>query len=767
MPVKTKYNLVDDGHDLRIPLHNEEAFQHGINFEAKYIGSLDVTRPSSRVEIVAAMRRIRYEFKVKNIKKKKVSIMVSVEGVKVSLRKKKKKKEWMWDENKMMVMQDPIYRIFYVSHDSQDLKIFSYIARDGHSNVFRCNVFKSKKKSQAMRIVRTVGQAFEVCHKLSLKNAQQNTDGQVDCNSEKNGNNPSMTGVHAQPPVCMCRLVDSGTEFIGIAEKTSTVAEETDIDADEANQIPAAEELNINRGVTDLDATAKASDLSTSDNKNPASSILGTVRMTEETCNAISEEASLLMSSPRLLLPALSVLSPATPLSVHHQIQLLQQQLQQQQQQTQVAVAQVHLLKDQLSAEATARLEAQARVHQLLLQNKDLLQHISLLVKQIQELETKITGPNSMGSQDSLLEIAFRSTVPPVICDPTTPKPELSAPNLPQLCTTDGTINAFASSNGNLGSPIVDQSMFENTVAQQQSPQTTRLGQPTTKRTQASPNTNLSVGSLDSPSSGGQQRLKNAINLGKAVGAKMNDLLRRKESSHVGDIGVTEINKNAGAVWSCMDQLNQNSANSHFSFDSIPRLDPPPTSGKKRLPRALKTTQDMMISSDPVVSSLDAADLSTPASSPSKSALIANEEPKSTENFQKSELEDGSSDTISAPESADKTAAVGKKGILGSNEKVDDVVCGEESSGGCAEHQLHLSAPDLINKDPPLLEPRVKTCDVWQKPSNLDSRMASTPCSGKTHCRISLSEEVSIANRKDNEMSLEDTEPHPDLLSFE
>eukprot|EP00064_Thunnus_orientalis_P006481 superscaffoldBa00000676_g6499 len=59
MPAKTKYNLVDDGHDLRIPLHNEEAFQHGINFEAKYIGSLDVARPSSRVEIVAAMRRIR------------------------------------------------------------------------------------------------------------------------------------------------------------------------------------------------------------------------------------------------------------------------------------------------------------------------------------------------------------------------------------------------------------------------------------------------------------------------------------------------------------------------------------------------------------------------------------------------------------------------------------------------------------------------------------------------------------------------------------
>uniref|UniRef100_A0A3P9CJC3 Nitric oxide synthase 1 (neuronal) adaptor protein a n=1 Tax=Maylandia zebra TaxID=106582 RepID=A0A3P9CJC3_9CICH len=115
---------------------------------------------------------------------------------------------------------------------------------------------------------------------------------------------------------------------------------------------------------------------------------------------------------------------------------------------------QVHLLKDQLSAEATARLEAQARVHQLLLQNKDLLQHISLLVKQIQELETKMSGPNSMGSQDSLLEITFRSTVPPVICDPTTPKPEVSALNLHTFGNSDGTSNAFSSSNGTLGSPL-------------------------------------------------------------------------------------------------------------------------------------------------------------------------------------------------------------------------------------------------------------------------------------------------------------------------
>ena len=43
-------------------------------------------------------------------------------------------------------MHHPIYRIFYVSHDSSDLKIFSYIARDGNSDRFKCMVFKSNKK---------------------------------------------------------------------------------------------------------------------------------------------------------------------------------------------------------------------------------------------------------------------------------------------------------------------------------------------------------------------------------------------------------------------------------------------------------------------------------------------------------------------------------------------------------------------------------------------------------------------------------------------
>lgn len=50
---------------------------------------------------------------------------------------------------------------------------------------------------------------------------------------------------------------------------------------------------------------------------------------------------------------------------------------------------QVQLLKDQLAAETAARIEAQARVRQLLLTNRDLLQHVSLLVRQLTVLEAR------------------------------------------------------------------------------------------------------------------------------------------------------------------------------------------------------------------------------------------------------------------------------------------------------------------------------------------------------------------------------------------
>ena len=68
-------------------------------------------------------------------------------------------------------------------------------------------------------------------------------------------------------------------------------------------------------------------------------------------------------SSPQLLGDSPYPSNAQLPLSTHHQIQLLRQQLEQQTQQTQVAVAQVHLLKEQLAAETAARIEAQVQGH--------------------------------------------------------------------------------------------------------------------------------------------------------------------------------------------------------------------------------------------------------------------------------------------------------------------------------------------------------------------------------------------------------------------
>lgn len=73
-------------------------------------------------------------------------------------------------------------------------------------------------------------------------------------------------GVRAYPPVCVCTFLRSDHQLTG-GEKTPSVTEETDIDAEEVSQVPAGEESNSNRGVTDLDATASTTGLKHAERK--------------------------------------------------------------------------------------------------------------------------------------------------------------------------------------------------------------------------------------------------------------------------------------------------------------------------------------------------------------------------------------------------------------------------------------------------------------------------------------------------------------------
>ena len=68
---------------------------------------MDIPRPTSRVEIVAAMRRVRFEFKSKGIKKRAIKLQVSVDGVVSMLRKKGDK---MAGQSQIVLKEHPIYR---------------------------------------------------------------------------------------------------------------------------------------------------------------------------------------------------------------------------------------------------------------------------------------------------------------------------------------------------------------------------------------------------------------------------------------------------------------------------------------------------------------------------------------------------------------------------------------------------------------------------------------------------------------------------------
>lgn len=78
-------------------------------------------------------------------------------------------------------------------------------------------------QTHAMRIVRTVGQAFEVCHKLSLQHAEQDAVGQADGESDKASEEAGSHGRMSQQKRQLLCLVTRGEAFCDCVSMQSTV----------------------------------------------------------------------------------------------------------------------------------------------------------------------------------------------------------------------------------------------------------------------------------------------------------------------------------------------------------------------------------------------------------------------------------------------------------------------------------------------------------------------------------------------------------------
>uniref|UniRef100_A0A8C4VZY3 Nitric oxide synthase 1 adaptor protein n=1 Tax=Gopherus evgoodei TaxID=1825980 RepID=A0A8C4VZY3_9SAUR len=226
---------------------------------------------------------------------------------------------------------------------------------------------------------------------------------------------------------------------------------------------------------------------------------------------------------------------------------------------------------------------------------------------------------------------------------------------------------------------------------------------------------------------GSSQHLKN---LSKAVGAKVNDFLRRKEAASLGEVGVTEINASAGAKLS--GGMLGRCACRRVLLETFPRLDPPPPAAKKRTPRALKTPLDMLISSQPVVSNLECSAEALPEQGQELLKQAAQGEQWKV------------AWDMSQPEGS---AELGAPGTAVAN-------------GDGPSHSRVLSVPDLIHEEN--LEGKFKAAD---------RRAASPPCPEKPTLRLSclLEYQPPVGNIQPvaQPSSLENEGPHPDLLSFE
>nr|CAH7718566.1 unnamed protein product [Callosobruchus chinensis] len=232
-------------------------------------------------------------------------------------------------------------------------------------------------ESQAMRVVRTIGQAFEVCHKLSIT-APENVDDDDQDTFTQDLLSDRLSDITSDKP--KKDLSESASDKGSLPTDDCSLK---DLENNRNSRIPPQLDLIPPPPTTN---NRKSPLMAAETYSSPHSDAL----LSAMNGGGIGGGGGSLGGTG-----SCSNLPPAgTALSAHHELQLMREQLEQQTQQTQAAMAQLQLAREQLQAEQSARLEAQARTHQLLVHNRELLDHIAALVAHLQ-------GGDKPGQQQS------------------------------------------------------------------------------------------------------------------------------------------------------------------------------------------------------------------------------------------------------------------------------------------------------------------------------------------------------------------------------
>uniref|UniRef100_A0A1B0FPV6 Uncharacterized protein n=1 Tax=Glossina morsitans morsitans TaxID=37546 RepID=A0A1B0FPV6_GLOMM len=205
-------------------------------------------------------------------------------------------------------------------------------------------------QSQAMRIVRTVGQAFEVCHKFNIhKNSLDHNEDRSDVSSSE--------------------LLDVETR--------------------------SDHQISDDDGHNKKDHLVVTPDLSLPSQR---PSHLELVPQTN-----LSKSGSLITDEDKSSINGM-------PSSPSREINKLKDQLEQQAMQTRQALAQLMLVREQLITETNARIEAQARTQQLLQQNRELLEHLASLGAYNEQQASGLTTANIGIAPQSQLQMLLQAT---------------------------------------------------------------------------------------------------------------------------------------------------------------------------------------------------------------------------------------------------------------------------------------------------------------------------------------------------------------------